>query len=352
MQAQLIRFDFWLDPAFDQIVNANPGMNQTICRFDDPTDKSWSVMANAHVYHICAARDEVPIQWQVTRDLLVQAPELLCISSSGAGYDPIDVNACTEHGVIVLNQSGCNANSVAEHTFALLLSLTHRVGESERVMRSARHTSREDLMGHELKGRTLGIVGVGNIGTRVSEIAKVFGLRVLGCDPHIEPAELIRRGVEPVDLDALVEQSDIITLHCPRNSETLNLFDVQRFAQMKPGAIFLSTARGGIHDERALADALKAGHLSGAGLDVWTIEPPASDNPLLTMENVVATYHTAGVTHEARRNAARMAAEQLCELFATGQRPPRLVNPDAWPLFEQRFRQRFGQGPTSSRFTK
>lgn len=343
MQAQLIRFDFWLDPVFDQIVNPNPGIKQTICRFDDPAQQSWAAMAQAHAYHICAARDEVPAHWQVTRDLFVRAPELLCISSSGAGYDPIDVNACTEHGVIVVNQSGCNANSVAEHTFALLLSLKHRVGESERVMRAANYTSREDLMGHELKGLTLGIVGVGNIGTRVAEIAKVFGLRVLGCDPHIEPAQLIRRGVEPVDLDALVKQSDIITLHCPRNSETLNLFDRQRFAQMKPGAIFLSTARGGIHDEQALADALKAGHLSGAGLDVWTIEPPAPDNPLLAMENVVATYHTAGVTHEARRNAARMAAEQLCELFATGQRPQRLVNPEAWPLFERRFEQRLGR---------
>lgn len=340
MQAQLIRFNFWLDPVFDQIIDANPAIKQTTCRFEDPDEPSWAVMAKAHAYHICAARDEVPTQWQVTHELLAKAPELLCVSSSGAGFDPVDVAACTEKGVIVVNQSGCNANSVAEHTFALLLSVTHRIGESERVMRAGHCGAREDLMGHEIKGLTLGIVGVGNVGTRVAEIARVFGIRVLGCDPYVDKQELIHRGVEPVSLDKLIAQSDVVSLHCPRNSETLSLFDARRFGQMKPGAIFLSTARGGIHDEEALADALKTGHLSGAGLDVWTVEPPAADNPLLAMENVVATYHTAGVTHEARRNAARMGAEQLCDLFAAGKqpsRPPRLVNPEAWPLFQERF---------------
>ncbi|MCD8536587.1 MAG: hydroxyacid dehydrogenase [Burkholderiaceae bacterium] len=341
MKTQLIRFNFWLDPVFNQIIDADPNINQTVCRFDDPDERSWAIMARAHAYHICAARDEMPPQWQVTRELLARAPELLCVSTSGAGFDPVDVAACTEKGVIVVNQSGCNANSVAEHTFALLLSVTHRIGESERVMRAGKYGTREDLMGHEIKGLTLGIVGVGNVGRRVAEIARVFGMRVLGCDPYVDKQELIRRGVEPVNLDELLEQSDVVSLHCPRNGETLNLFNAHRFAQMRPGAIFLSTARGGIHDEEALAEALKAKHLSGAGLDVWTVEPPASDNPLLAMENVVATYHTAGVTHEARRNAARMGANQLCDLFATGKLPPRLVNPEAWPAFEQRFNERF-----------
>lgn len=344
MQAQLIRFNFWLDPVFDQIINANSKIAQTVCWFEDPESESWAAMSKAHAYHICAARDEVPLQWQVTDELLAKAPELLCVSSSGAGFDPVDVAACTARGVLVVNQSGCNSNSVAEHTIGLLLSLRHRISESDRVMRAARYTTREDLMGNDIRGLTLGIVGVGNIGRRVAEMAAVFGMRVLGCDPYVETQVLVSRGVEPVDLDTLVKQSDVVTLHCPRNSETLNLFDTQRFAQMKPGAIFLSTARGGIHDEGALADALKTGHLAGAGLDVWTVEPPATDNPLLAMENVVATYHTAGVTHEARRNAARMGAEQLSALFANGQRPARLINPEAWPLFQKRFNARFGAG--------
>jgi len=342
--ANLIRFNFWLDPIFDEVVNASPGIQQTQCQFGDD-GKAWAVMSQAHAYHICAARDEVPAQWQVTPALLAKAPDLLCVSSSGAGYDPVDVAACTAQGVIVVNQSGCNANSVAEHAIGLLLSVKHRISESDRVMRAARYTTREDLMGHDIKGLTLGIVGVGNIGRRMAELARVFGMRVLGCDPYVDADELVRRGVEPVNLDELIAQSDVISLHCPRTSETLGLFNEQRFAQMRQGAVFISTARGGIHDETALANALKQGHLSGAGLDVWTVEPPAADNPLLAMDCVVATYHTAGVTHEARHNAARMAADQLCGLFVSGKRPPRLINPEAWPRFEIRFTERFGIKP-------
>jgi len=342
--AKLIRFNFWIDPVFDEIVNASPAIKQTRCEFDN-ADAAWTVMSQAHAYHICAARDEVPVQWQVTPALLAKAPELLCVSSSGAGYDPVDVAACTERGVIVVNQSGCNANSVAEHTMGLILSVKHRIAESDRVMRAARYTTREDLMGHDIKGLTLGLVGVGNIGRRVAELARVFGMRVLGCDPYVEPDELISRGVDPVSLDELISRSDIVSVHCPRTSETLRLFNEQRFAQMREGAVFISTARGGIHDETALANALTQGHLAGAGLDVWTVEPPAADNPLLAMDQVVATYHTAGVTHEARHNAARMAADQLCDLFVSGKRPPRLINPEAWPRFEARFTEQFAIKP-------
>ncbi|MFY9348482.1 MAG: NAD(P)-dependent oxidoreductase, partial [Orrella sp.] len=127
----------------------------------------------------------------------------------------------------------------------------------------------------------------------------------------------------------------------PRSAETLNLFNATLFSAMRPGAVFISTARGGIHDEEALAQALASGHLSGAGLDVWTVEPPAQNNPLLSMPNVAATYHTAGVTHEARRNAARMGAEQLQQVL-NGHRPERLVNPEQWPTFQKRFKQLFG----------
>jgi len=343
MKTQLIRFNFWIDPVFDQIVDNCPALEQTECQFDDPDDKSWEVMSRAHAYHICAARDEVPPQWQVTEDLLARAPHLLCVSSSGAGYDPIGVAACTARGVLVVNQSGCNANAVAEHAMGLLLSVKHRIAESDRVMRVARYTTREDLMGRDISGLTIGIVGVGNIGRRVATFARAFDMRVLGHDPLVDPDELRRRGVEPVGLDELLQASDVVTLHCPRNQETLGLFNADRFAQMKPGAVFISTARGGIHDEAALADALTRGHLAGAGLDVWTVEPPAADNPLLTLDNVVATYHTAGVTHDARRNAARMAAEQLCDLFERHLQPARLINPDAWPMFEKRYAETFGE---------
>jgi len=127
----------------------------------------------------------------------------------------------------------------------------------------------------------------------------------------------------------------VVSLHCPRDATTLKMMNADTFAQMKPGALFINTARGGLHDEAALTQALTSGHLAGAGLDVWDQEPPSLSHPLLTMDNVFATFHTAGVTHEARRNVAAIGAEQILQLLA-GQRPPRLVNPEVWPAFEIR----------------
>ncbi len=134
-----------------------------------------------------------------------------------------------------------------------------------------------------------------------------------------------------MSFDELLLQSDIVSLHCPRNAHTVGMMNAARFAAMKPGAIFITTARSGIHDEAALADALTSGHLAGAGLDVWDQEPPPPEHPLLALPNVVATYHTAGVTQEARRNNATLAATQIAQLLTTGQRPERLVNRDVWP---------------------
>jgi len=347
MKKQLVRFDFWLDPVFDKTIAEQEDVHMQVCQFDAPDAQNWAVMREAHAYHICAARDEVPTKWRVDDDFLARTPNLLCVSSSGAGYDPIDVDACDRHGVLVVNQSGCNADSVAEHAIGLLLSVRHRITESDRIMRAGGYTTRENLMGREIKGLTLGLVGVGNIGSRVAELAKPFGMRVLGCDPHVSDDELRARGVEPVTLEQLLAQSDVVSLHCPRTQETLSLFDEARFAAMRPGSIFVSTARGGIHDEDALARALASGHLSGAGLDVWGYEPPPADHPLLAFPNVVGTFHTAGVTHEARRNAARIGAQQLIDVLA-GKRPPRLVNPQTLPAFSRHYRELFGESPVLS----
>jgi D-3-phosphoglycerate dehydrogenase len=144
--------------------------------------------------------------------------------------------------------------------------------------------------------------------------------------------------------DQLLARADFVSLHCPRDASTMRMIDAAAFARMKPGAIFISTARGGIHDEAALAAALASGHLAGAGLDVWHPEPPSLDNPLLAMDNVVATFHTAGVTHEARRNVASMGATQIIGAFK-GERPPRLINPQVWPEYAGRFARIFGIPP-------
>jgi D-3-phosphoglycerate dehydrogenase len=268
-------------------------------------------------------------------------PHLLCASTSGAGYDPVDVEACNRHGVLVVNQSGCNANSVAEHAMGMLLSVKHRITESDRVMRANAYTTREDLMGNDIRGSTIGIVGVGNIGTRMAELAKGFDMTVLGYDPYLSDEEIKRRGATPVSFEDLLARSDVVTVHCPRTPETLNWIGAKEFRAMKKGAVFIATARGGIHDEQALYEALRDKHLSGAGLDVWSVEPPAPDNPLLSLPNVTATYHTAGVKHEARGNAAAMGAAQI-EVILRGECPPRLVNPEVFPVFMERYKKMFG----------
>lgn len=341
MKKKVVRFNFWLNPAFDAQIGKVPDIDLSVLKHEDDDRKNMEIFKNAHIYHICAARDEVPPQWWVTDELLTQAPGLLLASSSGAGYDPIDVQACNKHGVLVVNQSGCNADSVAEHTLGLLLSAKHRITESDRVMRANAYTTREDLMGNEVRGLTIGLIGLGNIGRRVAHLAKAFGMNVLASDPHLSNDEITSRGATPATLDTLLAQSDVVSIHCPRTPETLNFFGAEKFRAMKKSAVFISTARGGIHDETALYEALRDKHLSGAGLDVWSVEPPARDNPLLSLPNVTATYHTAGVTHEARRNAATMAADQI-EALVRGERPPRLVNPEAWPTYLERRKSIFG----------
>ena len=320
---------------FDEQLSKAPDINLTVCKQTDSDEKNLEKFKSAHIYHILAARDEVPPQWHVTDDLLNQCKNLICISTSGAGYDPVDVEACTRHGVLVVNQSGGNADSVAEHAISLMLDIKHRIAESDRIMRAGKCGAREELMGNQLRGLTLGLVGIGEIGKRVANLAKAFGMRVLAYDPFVNPDEIKKRNAEPCTFDELLAQSDIVSLHCPRNAETMNLFSTPVLEKMKNGATFISTARGGIHNEDDLYAALKNGKLSGAGLDVWTVEPPSKDNSLLSLPNVVATYHTGGVTHEARYNGAKMAADQIEEM-ANGKRAPRIINPDVLPVFERR----------------
>jgi D-3-phosphoglycerate dehydrogenase / 2-oxoglutarate reductase len=182
----------------------------------------------------------------------------------------------------------------------------------------------------------LGLVGIGHIGKRVAKLARAFDMEVLAVDPYLTEEEIRRRGATSVSFEALLERSDVVSLHCPRDKDTLRMMNTAAFARMKKGALFVTTARGGIHDEAALLAALESGHLRGAGLDVWDQEPPPLEHPLLQRPNVVATYHTAGVTREARRNIASYAAEQIVSILKGG-RPPRLINPGAWPAYAKRF---------------
>lgn len=329
----VLRFDTWIDPIFDATLARHPGIKLQVARFADSRETNLALLRQAHALHMPPARDVMPADWYVTRELLQEAPNLLCVSAGGAGYDTVDAPACTEAGVALFSQIGGNAPSVAEHAIGLMLALSHRIVESDRRLRgSGRDFTREDLMGHEIGGRVLGVVGIGHTGSRVTQLARALGMRVLATDPHVSPEAIRDRGAEPVTLAGLIEQADIVSLHCPRLPETLRMFGAAQFAAMKRGSLFISTARGGIHDENALAAALASGHLAGAGLDVWEVEPPAPDHPLLASDKVIASFHTAGVTHEGRRLVARIAAEGIVQV-AQGDLPPRLVNPQveaAW----------------------
>jgi len=337
MAKKVVRLNLWTDPSFDRIVGASPDATLAVADLAGPPQAIQDLLGQADVYHVSAAKDEVPPQWQVTRELIGQCPRLVCASTSGAGYDTVDVDACTEHGILVVNQAGGNAASVAEHAFGLMLAIARRIVESDQLLKTRNGFSREDLMGRELNGQTLGLVGIGHIGRYVARLGQAFGMQVLAVDPYLDAAEIRARGATPAPLDELLASSDVVSLHCPRTAETRGMFGAAAFRSMKRGALFISTARGGIHDEAALYDALAAGHLGGAGLDVWNVEPPPSDHPLLTLPNVVSTYHTAGVTHEGRRKVATMAAEQIVALCA-GTLPGRIVNPEALPAFQRRLK--------------
>ena len=332
----VVRFNQWYNPVMAERFEREPDIELKTVDRDGPEENVWPDLSRAHAFQVSSAKDELPRRWFVTAELLDRCPKLLCVSSNGAGYDTVDVPACTKAGVLVVNQAGGNAQSVAEHAIGLMLDVTRRISENDRLLRAERGFSREDIMGHEMSGKVVGVVGIGHIGTRVARLARAFDMTVLAIDPYLTEEEIARRGATAVTMDELLARSDFVSLHCPRDKDTMNMMDAKAFAKMKKGAMFITTARGGIHSEAALLEALQSGHLSGAGLDVWDKEPPPLDHPLLNLKNVVATYHTAGVTHEARRNMALFAAEQIVGILKGG-RPPRLINPEAWPAYAKRF---------------
>lgn len=340
---KVLRFDLPLDGVtFDAIITAGPAtaLNVQPAHGDDAA--GWQALAASHAYHVSSARDDLPRRWFVASDLLKRCPNLLAVSSYGAGYDTVDVAACTEAGVCVVNQAGSNAGAVAEHTIGLILGLSKRIGESDRRLRRGERFTRGDAIGFDLDGRVLGLVGIGHAGRRVAQLARAFGMTVLATDPFVPPEEVTRRGAQPVSLPELLQRADVVSLHCPLDASTAGLIGGAAFARMKPGALFVTTARGGVHDEAALFEALASGHLGGAGLDVWAVEPPAAGHPLLSLDKVLATHHTAGVTHDSRRQMATMAATQIIAL-AGGARPPRLVNPEVWPVYARRFERVLGR---------
>ncbi|CCD85316.1 putative D-3-phosphoglycerate dehydrogenase (PGDH) [Bradyrhizobium sp. ORS 285] len=332
-------------PIFSELLAARPDVRLDRLENDSAEADTAQVLAAAHAYQIGAARDELAPRFHVDADLLRRAPGLLIVSSNGAGYDPVDVEACTAAGVLVVNQSGGNAHSVAEHTLGMMLTLSKRIIQSDRRLRREPNVNRNDLIGNEVQGRVVGIVGLGNVGRRVAELCRgLLGMTALAYDPYLSAEEIAARGAEKVDLDELMRRADFVSINCPLTRESRGMIGAREFALMQPSAYFVTTARGFIHDEDALLAALTEQRIAGAGLDVWAKEPPPPDHPLLQLDNVLASPHTAGVTREARQNMGRIAAEQLLGAL-DGGRPPRLINPEAWPRYSARFREAFGVTP-------
>ncbi|MFH0299378.1 hydroxyacid dehydrogenase [Bradyrhizobium sp. 31Argb] len=330
---------------YADILKSRPDVRLDRLENESPDEVAAPILEAAHAYQIGAARDELARHFHVDRDLLRRTPNLLIVSSNGAGFDPVDVDACTAAGVLVVNQSGGNANSVAEHALGMLLTLSKRIIESDRVLRRQRDVNRNALIGNEAQGKTIGIVGLGNVGRRIAELCRgLLHMKVIAYDPYLSAEEMAKRGGEKVELDELLCRADFVSISCPLTKESRGMIGGREFALMQQHAFFITTARGFIHDEEALEDALRNKRIAGAGLDVWAKEPPPPEHPLLQFDNVLASPHTAGVTREARENMGRIAAEQVLDAL-DGKRPPRIINPEVWPVYARRFERTFGFAP-------
>lgn len=311
-----------------------------------PEDEAERVLSQAHAYQIGSSRQELAMKYQGYAPLFPRCPNLVVLSTNGAGFDTVNLADATAAGVAVVNQAGGNKEGVAEHVMAMLLTLSKRIMLSDHMMRSGKPYERREFMGDDLLERTIGIIGLGNVGSRVAELCKgLFRMRVIAYDPYLTAEQIAAKGAEKAaSLEEMLKVADYVSINCPHTKETRGMMGAAQFAMMQPHAYFVTTARGGIHDEDALAKALTAKQIAGAGLDVWEDEPPPSDHPLLHFDNVLVSPHTAGITRQSRHNIAKIAAEQMLDIL-DGKRPPRLLNPEVWPAYQDRFQRIMGFRP-------
>src|SRR5437763_2386635 len=274
----------------------------------------------------------------VTRELVNAGKRLRIVGRAGVGLDNVDVDACTERGILVINAPTANILSATEHTMAMLLALCRNIPEAHASVKRGEWT-RSKFMGIELSGKILGVIGLGRIGTRVTTRARAFGMRVLAYDPYIAQTVGEKVGAEMVSLDDLLAQADVITVHTPLSDETRGMLGAKEIAKMKDGVIVLNIARGGLYDEKALADALASGKISGAAIDVYTDEPPPKDHPLLKLNNVVLSPHIGANTLEAQDRVAVQTSEMVVDalrgsIFVSAVNLPfeGLADADAAPL--------------------
>lgn len=278
---------------------------------------------------------------KITRQIMEAAPSLKAIGRHGVGYDTVDIAAATDLRIPVVYTPAANTESVAEIAIGFILGLGRKIYLAHAAMQSEELLSedvtlsvmaqRRGLVNFDLWGKTLGVVGVGRIGSSVSKkMIAAFNMKVLGYDPYVSEDILGGYGVQKVDrLEEMLPQCDFVTLHCPGGAETRHMINARTLALMKPGAYLINTARGSVVDGEALVQAVRAGQIAGAAMDVYDPEPPLAGNPLLHMENVLVTPHYCAMTEESLYNMGTMVSQGVLDILA-GKRPQFLVNPEVW----------------------
>jgi D-3-phosphoglycerate dehydrogenase len=289
--------------------------------FSSPYTPSHEVAAR------CATLDVDAImvrQGKINAEVINASPSLKVIVKHGVGVDNVDIAAATARDVPVLRSMGSNALAVAEHTISLAFCLLKQLAPLDRAIKAG-GWPKPSFIGRDIAGCVIGLIGFGSIGRETGRLAKALGMRVLVLDPmNLEAAQ--QSGFEAsASLDDLLAVADIVSLHCPLTNETRNLIDAERLAQMKPDALLINTARGGIIDEAALFEALREKRIGGAGLDSFSIEPPPAESPLWSLDNLIVTPHVAGVTKGSAIQMAETAAHHIISVLNGNPPDPRSI---------------------------
>ncbi len=268
---------------------------------------------------VCTARGKF------TRNVIAAAKNLKIIAKCGSVPNNIDVEAATEYGVAVTYTPGANRVSVAEHALTLMLSLLKLVPQSMEVLKGGGWKS-ESLQASELTGKTVGIIGLGAAGSSLAELLRPFRTEILCFDPYADPEKIKEAGARPVDMDTLLRQSDVVSLHCQLCDETRGFIGRDQLKKMKKSAYLVNTARGALVDEAALAEALRERRIAGAGIDVFSVEPASKDTPLFELDNVIFTPHMAGWTRECLARETQGTTDSVIQILK-GLEPDSLLNP-------------------------
>jgi len=317
-----IWLDFPIHPEALRMLQEGAEVSGPFSKLDVP--EAWSALAEADGA-VISSRPKCNGAW------MDRAPRIRVLARSGIGYDNVEVGAATARGICVVNTPEAPTEPTAEQAITFILMLARRVKESDRALSEGRWLSRPELEGTEVLGKTLGVIGLGRIGGRVSEVfSRGLRMRVISYDPYIPDDRFPAKGAEKVSsLNELLRQADFVTIHCPATAETRGMANRDFFAGMKRGSFFVNTARGAVVVEADLFQALKSGHLSAAALDVFEEEPTPSDNPLLRLPNVVLSPHSASNSVEGNWRMHTGAVTEVLETLRN-RRPRWLVNPEVW----------------------